>query len=147
MPHDPSRRLLLKMCSATVAGSVLGCSASDENAPAAFGDVTAGTTAEVPVGAVTRVGASPVFIARDAQGLYALTTTCTHRGCDVAVQGTGANTVLACPCHGSRFDPNGAVLTGPAPAPLAHFQVTVDASGTITVHGATQVAADVRVAV
>lgn len=43
-----------------------------------------------------------------------LDLTCTHLGCRVAATETG----FTCPCHGSRFDERGGVLTGPAPRPL-----------------------------
>ena len=49
---------------------------------------------------------------------------CTHQGCKVAYQGGQ----LACPCHGSVFDPaRGAeVVAGPAPRPLPEIPVKVD---------------------
>ena len=48
---------------------------------------------------------------------------CTHQGCTVAYQ----NGQLACPCHGSVFDPaHGArVVAGPAPRPLPEIKVEV----------------------
>jgi len=48
---------------------------------------------------------------------------CTHQGCKVAYQGGK----LACPCHGSVFDPaKGAeVVAGPAPRPLPEIPVKV----------------------
>jgi Rieske Fe-S protein len=47
---------------------------------------------------------------------------CTHMGCTVAPKGEE----LDCPCHGSRFNiKTGAVLNGPASAPLAKIPVTV----------------------
>jgi Rieske Fe-S protein len=51
-----------------------------------------------------------------ANTFLALSTICTHQGCDAAV-----NTVnqVECPCHGSRFDSNGSVVNGPAALPLA----------------------------
>ena len=40
----------------------------------------------------------------------ALSTICTHQGCDAAV--TGGN-IIECPCHFSRFNPDGTVINGP----------------------------------
>jgi Rieske Fe-S protein len=123
------------------------CGADAAVGPAAFGDAPAGNVADIPVGTLRRVGTLPVFIARDAGGLYALTSTCTHAGCDVESEGTGNGAILSCPCHGSLFDRNGGVTRGPAPTALVHFAVEVDAAGNVTIHGGTQVGAGTRVAV
>ena len=49
---------------------------------------------------------------------------CTHQQCTVAYKGGK----MACPCHGSVYDPaNGAeVLAGPAPSPLPEIPVKVE---------------------
>ena len=54
----------------------------------------------------------------------AYSAVCTHQGCTVAYQGGK----LACPCHGSVFDPaKGAeVVAGPAPSPLPEIPVKVE---------------------
>lgn len=48
---------------------------------------------------------------------------CTHLGC--AYRWEDSRHQFACPCHGSRFDVDGAVLGGPAPRPLDRYQVKV----------------------
>ena len=93
------------------------------------------------------MGSNPVFVGRDAGGLYAVTSTCTHQGCDVRAEGSGDSALLMCPCHGSTFDRNGNVTRGPANKALAHFAVEIDASGNVTVHGGTQVGAATRTVV
>ncbi len=62
-----------------------------------------------------------VALFRDADGsVFALSTICTHLGCIVKTQTAG----FECPCHGSKFAPNGDVTHGPAPKPLAWLEVT-----------------------
>jgi glycine/D-amino acid oxidase-like deaminating enzyme/nitrite reductase/ring-hydroxylating ferredoxin subunit len=69
-------------------------------------------------GAVMRVNGERCAVYRDtAGGLHAVAATCTHLGCTVAFN--DAEHSWDCPCHGSRFDPDGHVLHGPAVKPLA----------------------------
>jgi len=139
-----TRRRFLAVVSTGTVATLAGCSsASGGVGPAAFGDVSAGMVADLPVGMIKAITGAPAFVARDAQGVYALTMTCTHNGCRVSVVGSG----FTCFCHGSQFDKNGAVKQGPAEDPLVHFAVDIDAAGNITVHGGQQVGADVRLPV
>jgi Rieske Fe-S protein len=58
-----------------------------------------------------------VALSRDEHGtLHAVSSVCTHMGCDV--EWNGADKTWDCPCHGSRFAPDGKVLRGPAQSPL-----------------------------
>jgi glycine/D-amino acid oxidase-like deaminating enzyme/nitrite reductase/ring-hydroxylating ferredoxin subunit len=66
---------------------------------------------------VVRSGAQRTGVYRDGDGgLHAVSMRCTHLGC--LVRFNAAETSWDCPCHGSRFDVDGAVLEGPAVQPL-----------------------------
>jgi Rieske Fe-S protein len=68
-------------------------------------------------GAVLQRGASKIAVYRDDDGrLIERSAVCTHLGC--IVQWNSLERSWDCPCHGSRFAPDGAVLNGPAITPL-----------------------------
>jgi Rieske Fe-S protein len=142
-----SRREFLKtLAAASAAAGLAGCGVP--NGPAATsglgGDVSAGKVADLAVGQLKLVSGAPVILGRDAGGLYAMSTLCTHQGCDMATDGSVDASGAYCACHGSQFDRNGAVVQGPARSPLPHYAVSVDATGLITVHGGQTVAASTR---
>lgn len=69
-------------------------------------------------GRVMRRGAHQVAVYRDESGtLHERSAVCTHLKCIVAWN--SAEKSWDCPCHGSRFDPLGKVLNGPAVSDLA----------------------------
>jgi Rieske Fe-S protein len=55
--------------------------------------------------------------------LSAYTLVCTHNGCSPAVP--NAEGILACPCHGAKFNADGSVNKGPAKKPLAGIKIAV----------------------
>ncbi|MGC9539557.1 FAD-dependent oxidoreductase [Streptomyces sp. UG1] len=68
-------------------------------------------------GAVVHVSGRRCAVHRDEDGeLHALSAKCTHLGCLVAFN--RAERAWECPCHGSRFAPDGRVVQGPAVRPL-----------------------------
>ena len=56
--------------------------------------------------------------------LFALEARCTHLGC--TARWSPEEEVIRCPCHGSRFSPEGVVLNGPATLPLGRFGIRLD---------------------
>ena len=72
-----------------------------------------------------------VIVAKTAAGpLIAVAQACTHQG--TSVQYVNDKNQFYCPNHGSNFNDSGAVINGPANAPLKQYKVTV-ASNIVTV--------------
>jgi glycine/D-amino acid oxidase-like deaminating enzyme/nitrite reductase/ring-hydroxylating ferredoxin subunit len=73
-------------------------------------------------GRLVELNGEQVAAYRDPQGVVTLRSpVCTHLGCVVAWNDAGKT--WDCPCHGSRFKPDGDVLAGPAETPLAEVDV------------------------
>lgn len=108
--------------------AVTGCSATSSAAalPSSSGPEVLATVASVPVGdAVSAtLDGKPILISQQTAGtIVAFTAICTHQGCTVAPAGKE----FRCPCHGSVYNAaTGAVISGPAPAPLAAIPVKVE---------------------
>lgn len=65
-----------------------------------------------------------VAVFRDGEGVFAISTVCTHLGCIVKASAGGFD----CPCHGSGFTKDGTVRKGPAPKPLPWLKVSQNGS-------------------
>jgi glycine/D-amino acid oxidase-like deaminating enzyme/nitrite reductase/ring-hydroxylating ferredoxin subunit len=66
---------------------------------------------------IARLDGEKVAAFRDEEGtLHAVSPTCTHLGCQV--NWNSGDRSWDCPCHGSRFSPDGEILHGPAVRPL-----------------------------
>ena len=70
-----------------------------------------------------------VFLFRKGNSFRAASAVCTHLGCTVNLAGNGFH----CPCHGSVFDQSGVVVSGPAPSPLAWFELTISRDGHLVI--------------
>lgn len=55
--------------------------------------------------------------------LFAVSPVCTHMGCKV--RWNSVETSWDCPCHGSRFRPDGTVIEGPAVTPLRRKHIAL----------------------
>ena len=75
-------------------------------------------------------GSAAVLVKTKTGEVVALSAVCTHLGC--IVQWVKEKQDFLCPCHAGEFAPDGTVVSGPPPKPLAKIPVTV-AEGKITV--------------
>ena len=107
----------------TVAGSIVG------------GSIVVTVDASSPlasIGGAARLenAAGNFLVAHTAVDTFVtVTAVCTHEGCTI----TGyTNQTYVCPCHGSRFNTNGGVISGPASRALRTFGTSF-ANGTLTV--------------
>ncbi len=113
--YDPSRKSI---------GSLGSFAGENLNTAAQYadwlrrGDVGSADAIPADSGAIVREGLHLIACYRDATGyLHRRSAVCPHlRG---IVRWNPAEKSWDCPCHGSRFDPTGRVLNGPANAPLA----------------------------
>jgi glycine/D-amino acid oxidase-like deaminating enzyme/nitrite reductase/ring-hydroxylating ferredoxin subunit len=78
-------------------------------------------------GAVIRSGSKKVAVYKDEQGnIHKRSAVCTHLYCIVDWNST--ERTWDCPCHGSRFDPYGNVVNGPAITALENLDAEVPSS-------------------
>jgi quinol---cytochrome c reductase iron-sulfur subunit, bacillus type len=70
-----------------------------------------------------------VFLVWDGdRTIKALSATCTHLGCQV--RWDAKDKKFRCPCHGGVYAPDGSVLEGPPPRPLATIDARIDPADT-----------------
>ena len=83
------------------------------------------TTSSVPVGGCFVNADAKVVVTQPTEGDFkAFSAVCTHQGCLVESSSDGE---IPCPCHLSHFSlEDGSPLSGPASAPLAPVEITVD---------------------
>ncbi|MGB3300525.1 MAG: ubiquinol-cytochrome c reductase iron-sulfur subunit [Phormidesmis sp.] len=102
--------------------------ATTDNSANAEGFAELGTVAELDSAgflAAKDFAAGPVIAIRDpanAENVIALSSVCTHKGCNVDWK----ETEFVCPCHASKFTPEGTVIEGPANKPLAPYEAKIE---------------------
>jgi len=115
--------------------------------PALFPDIPKvfriGKTEDYPPGSEKIFEEKKVIIRRDSKGLYAISLICTHLGCIVSKHGEK----FECPCHGSKFDQSGKVVTGPAPKALEWLKISQLPDGKLIVDTAKKVPIGTRYAI
>ncbi len=131
-----SRRRFLSLVGWTTAavgaGEAAWASLRFARAPVSYGPPRRfglGPPERYAAGATVFVEEAAVYVKRDEGGLRAMSAVCTHLGCTVRRESEG----FVCPCHGSRYDDDGRVLGGPAPAALAFYRLEKDRRGRLVV--------------
>ena len=151
MASNPERRVFLRVVGAAAASWACGGCASESrgsggggaggssttnsvSSSAASGDpdagcvgvgVSVGDPAAFASAGIHFVPGTSVLIGRDSGGVYALSSICTHRSCNMNFEGQLTSSGVECRCHGSVFGADGHVVEGPAFSPLAAFPVSV----------------------
>lgn len=75
--------------------------------------------ADVPADGALILPRQRCAVVRNGDAIMALDLTCPHLGCTVNATPQG----FACPCHGSRFRSDGAVVNGPAAHDMKRLDV------------------------
>src|ERR1700749_768407 len=83
-----------------------------------------GMTSDIPGGGGMVYTSAKIVVTQPTKGEFkAFSAVCTHVGC---LCNQVADGTIDCPCHGSKFNiTDGAVVAGPAPAPLPAKTITV----------------------
>jgi cytochrome b6-f complex iron-sulfur subunit len=93
--------------------------------------VNAGKPDRYPPNSVTLDPETAIYVVRSAEGYYALSAICTHLGCLTAFKSELG--IIACPCHGSKFNQEGVKVAGPAPKPLPWLRMWLNDDGDLMV--------------
>lgn len=120
---DVSRRsVLIGAAVCPLAAQVTGCgeAAQGRKAPPPTPGQALTAVADVGVGQAKIVDGT--LVTQPSPGVFkGFVARCTHAGCALAIKDGG----IECPCHGSKFELDGAVARGPATEPLVARPVTV----------------------
>jgi Rieske Fe-S protein len=139
MDHRIPRRTAVGvavMSAACAACTRYGPPAPPEQEPQAAAGEVLGKAKEVPVGGGVVYKDAKVVVTQPATGEFkGYSAVCTHQGCLVAAVVDGT---INCDCHGSKFNLDGTVSTGPATTPLPARQVTVNEGGELVLGGAAE---------
>jgi cytochrome b6-f complex iron-sulfur subunit len=114
--------------------TLAGCAGdSGSNAPMVLKPVSidAGSAGEYKAdGVYDRYRDSGFFVIRHGEKLFAISSICTHRRCEVRAQPDHS---FYCKCHGSTFDPDGHVMDGPAVRDLPVLPSEIDGRGHLVI--------------
>ena len=104
-----------------------------------------GVVDDFPPDSVTFLEDRRLFLFRRPEGIYIVSSICTHLGCNVKWDSAQAG--FDCPCHGSIYDKDGQNLSGPAPKPLSWYELVLTGDRKILVNTQREVNKDFRLQV
>ena len=120
----PGQGAVMPSASSAMTGQAGQADGTAGQASSATTGTLLGFVKDIPVGGGMVFLDQKVVVTQPAKGVFkAFSAVCTHVGC---ICNKVANGTIDCPCHGSEFKiSDGAVVTGPAPAPLPARTITV----------------------
>lgn len=93
--------------------------------------INAGRPESYAMDSVTLDVNSGIYIIHAKEGFFSVSAVCTHLGCLTAWKPDLG--IIACPCHGSKFTPEGEKIEGPAPKPLPWKRMWINDDGDLMV--------------
>ncbi|PSN19176.1 cytochrome B6 [filamentous cyanobacterium CCP5] len=111
----------------TASAPAEGDTATADAAPREDGFAAIGTVADLDAqGSLSdkTFQGEQVAVARNGEAIVAVNSLCTHQGCSVEWDGDASQ--FSCPCHGSKFNPDGSVAEGPATEPLPSYEAMIE---------------------
>lgn len=133
-------RTLTQEAKTVTSGDVLVyASGNQEGTPLEASSIATGTGVQAFPQGKTEDASNLIEVVRisdEPAGVVAYSAICTHLGCSVLANLTEEG-LIACPCHGSFFDPDedAAVRGGPAGRPLPSLPIQVNDDGSIIAAG------------
>jgi cytochrome b6-f complex iron-sulfur subunit len=113
------------------AGLTAGCQSTGSGNSAQGKTVNVGAASRYAAdGVYSRYRDAGIFVIRQGDKLFAISSYCTHRKCKLSAE---ADRSFYCPCHGSTFDPQGHVTKGPARLDLPVFSIASNDQGDLLV--------------
>ncbi len=100
-----------------------------------------GKPEDFPAGQAVHIPSRRLWVFSEQEGFAAVSTVCPHLGCLVKREEDGK---FVCPCHGSKFDAAGKVLSGPPPRGLFWVEISLGPDGRLIVDSEHEVSPGTR---
>jgi cytochrome b6-f complex iron-sulfur subunit len=105
--------------------AIAACSSQTKESTRPDGFKSLGTVSDLDQkGLITTPTVIVIRNPNDKNSLLAVNSKCTHQGC--AVNWEQAQKSFVCPCHQSKYAPDGKVIGGPAPKPLQTYATKIE---------------------